>query len=54
MGPGQNLDYVLVAFSVVWLGFFGYAVLLTRQVAHMRREIDDLRADTERHRPVER
>lgn len=54
MGPGQNLEYVLVAFALAWMAFFGYAVALTRQVVHMRREIEDLRIDTERRGPGER
>lgn len=48
MPPGQNLAYVLVAFALVWLVFFGYAVILARQVDLLRREVEALRGEFER------
>lgn len=48
MPSGQNLEYVLVAFALVWLVFFGYAVVLARQVGQLRHEVEDLRDEAER------
>ncbi|MBI4505139.1 MAG: CcmD family protein [Chloroflexi bacterium] len=48
MQPGQNLEYLLVAFGLVWLVFFGYAVVLARQVVQLRHEVEDLRGEAER------
>jgi CcmD family protein len=51
---GQHLEFVLVAYALVWLVFFGYAVVLARQVGQLRREVEDLRAEADQRRPAER
>lgn len=39
----ENADYLLAAYTIVWLVLFGYVLLLLRQQGRLRREIDSLK-----------
>ena len=41
----QSFEFLFAAFTVVWLVLFGYAYLLSRQVAGLRQDVEALRAD---------
>ena len=45
----QNFDYLFAAFAVLWVIVFGYFFFLTRQLADLRREVNALREERERH-----
>jgi CcmD family protein len=40
----QNLPYLFVAYTLVWLVLFGYLFVIAAQVRAVRRDLDQLRA----------
>jgi CcmD family protein len=49
----DNLGYLFAAFVVVWVGLFGYLILLSGQVKQLRDEVRLLREALERVRERE-
>jgi CcmD family protein len=43
----DNLEYLVGAYTVVWLAFFGYLVVLSRKQRQLRQDIDLLKAESE-------
>ena len=43
----DNLEYLVGAYTVVWLVLFGYLVVLSRKQRQLRRDIDLLKAESE-------
>jgi len=42
-----GIGYVMSAYGVIWLLFFGYALLLGRKLARLERDISRLSGDNE-------
>jgi CcmD family protein len=49
----DNFDYLLAAFSIVWVVLFAYIAVLSRRQRRVQREIDRLKTDPRRSPPAE-
>ncbi len=43
----DNLEYLVGAYTVVWLALFGYLVILSRKQKQLRQDIDLLKSESE-------
>ena len=46
----DNLDYLFMAFAIVWAAVFGYVFILSRRQRRVQREIDSIQASADGNR----
>ena len=42
-GPQDNLRFLFAVFFITWLAFFAYIFFLSKRLAEMKREVEELR-----------